>query len=51
MERTGYSERLKLEHELINRRVTWLLSPQTILFAEHPLVVRALLALHSHDMR
>jgi hypothetical protein len=28
-------ERLKFEHELINRRLTWLLSSQTILFAAY----------------
>lgn len=28
-----YENRLKFEHELINRRLTWLLTSQTILFA------------------
>lgn len=35
MERVEYAERLKFEHELINRRVTWLLTSQTILFAAY----------------
>ena len=35
MEKGEYSERLKFEHELINRRVTWLLTSQTILFAAY----------------
>jgi hypothetical protein len=35
MERPEYAERLKFEHELINRRVTWLLTAQTILFAAY----------------
>ena len=35
MERDDYAERLKFEHELINRRVTWLLTSQTILFAAY----------------
>ena len=30
-----YSDRQKFEHELINRRVTWLLTSQTILFAAY----------------
>jgi hypothetical protein len=28
-------ERLRFEHELINRRLTWLLSSQSILFAAY----------------
>jgi hypothetical protein len=28
-------EKLRFEHELINRRITWLLSSQTILFAAY----------------
>lgn len=32
-----YFERLKFEHELLNRRVTWLLASQTILFAAYGL--------------
>lgn len=35
MERLEYAERRKFEHELINRRVTWLLTSQTILFAAY----------------
>ncbi len=35
MERPKYAEKLKFEHELINRRVTWLLTSQTILFAAY----------------
>jgi len=30
-----YFERLRFKHELINRRLTWLLSSQTILFAAY----------------
>lgn len=30
-----YEDRLKFEHELINRRLTWLLTSQTILFAAY----------------
>lgn len=30
-----YFKRLEFEHELINRRLTWLLSSQTILFAAY----------------
>ena len=32
-----YFEKLKFEHELLNRRVTWLLTSQTILFAAYGL--------------
>lgn len=32
-----YTARQKFEHELINRRVTWLLTSQTILFAAYGL--------------
>jgi hypothetical protein len=32
-----YSDRQKFEHELINRRITWLLTSQTILFAAYGL--------------
>jgi len=32
-----YSKRLKFEHDLINRRITWLLTSQTILFAAYGL--------------
>ena len=35
MDRKEYSRRLEFEHELINRRVTWLLTSQTILFAAY----------------
>ena len=35
MEKPEYTDRLKFEHELINRRVTWLLTSQTILFAAY----------------
>jgi len=35
MDRPEYSERLKFEHDLINRRVTWLLTSQSILFAAY----------------
>ena len=30
-----YWKRLTFEHDLINRRITWLLSSQTILFAAY----------------
>ena len=30
-----YFEKLKFEHELLSRRVTWLLASQTILFAAY----------------
>jgi hypothetical protein len=33
-------ERLRFEHELINRRLTWLLSSQSILFAAYGVAVR-----------
>ncbi len=35
MDRGEYSRRIQFEHELINRRVTWLLTSQTILFAAY----------------
>ena len=35
MERIEYSSRLRFEHELINRRVTWLLTSQSILFSAY----------------
>ncbi|CAN7749535.1 hypothetical protein LJR084_006801 [Variovorax sp. LjRoot84] len=35
MEKSEYAERMKFEHELINRRLSWLLSSQTILFAAY----------------
>jgi hypothetical protein len=35
MDKSEYAERLKFEHELINRRVTWLLTSQSILFAAY----------------
>ena len=34
-EKKDYWERLAFEHELINRRLTWLLTSQTILFAAY----------------
>ncbi len=39
MKRSEYSKRLQFEHELINRRVTWLLTSQTILFAAYGIVL------------
>ena len=33
----SYFEKLKFEHELLNRRITWLLTSQTILFAAYGL--------------
>jgi hypothetical protein len=33
-------ERLRFEHELINRRLTWLLSSQSILFAAYGVALR-----------
>ena len=33
-----YMNRLDFEHELINRRVTWLLTSQSILFAIYGIV-------------
>jgi hypothetical protein len=41
MEREDYSARLKFEHELINRRVTWLLTSQSILFAAYGVALKA----------
>jgi hypothetical protein len=35
-----YFERLRFEHELINRRVTWLLTSQTILLSAFGLVLK-----------
>jgi hypothetical protein len=35
MKRSEYMDRLKFEHELINRRVTWLLSSQSLLLAAY----------------
>ena len=32
-ESKSYDDRLKFEHDLINRRLTWLLTSQSILFA------------------
>ena len=40
MERDEYSSRLKFEHELINRRVTWLLTSQSILFAAYGVALK-----------
>lgn len=40
-EKRDYWERLSFEHELINRRLTWLLTSQTILFAAYGFSVRA----------
>ena len=34
-ERELYDERLKFEHELIHRRITWLLTSQSLLFAAY----------------
>lgn len=39
MDRLEYSQRLNFEHELINRRVTWLLTSQAILFAAYGVVL------------
>lgn len=39
MDRTEYYERLDFEHNLINRRLTWLLTSQTILFAAYGLAL------------
>ena len=36
----NYEEWLKFEHELINRRVTWLLTSQTILFAGYAVALK-----------
>lgn len=41
MDRHEYSERMKFEHELINRRVTWLLTSQSILFAAYGIALNA----------
>jgi hypothetical protein len=41
MDRQEYSARLKFEHELINRRVTWLLTSQSILFAAYGVALKA----------
>lgn len=38
-EKARFEERGKFEHELLNRRVTWLLSSQTILFAAYGLSI------------
>lgn len=38
-ERSKFEERGKFEHELLNRRVTWLLTSQTILFAAYGLSI------------
>jgi hypothetical protein len=38
---TGFSNRLEFEHVLINRRLTWLLTTQSILFAAYGLATRA----------
>jgi hypothetical protein len=35
-----YDERMRFEHELINRRVTWLLSTQSILFVAYGLALQ-----------
>ena len=35
MEREEYSRRMQFEHELINRRLTWLLTAQSLLFAAY----------------
>jgi hypothetical protein len=40
MKRKEYSRRLEFEHELINRRVTWLLTSQSILFAAYGVVMQ-----------
>jgi hypothetical protein len=39
MDRQEYSDSLKFEHELINRRLTWLLTSETILFAGYGLAI------------
>jgi hypothetical protein len=35
MDRQEYSTRMQFEHELINRRLTWLLASEAILFAAY----------------
>ena len=35
----GHTSRLEFEHELINRRLTWLLSTQSLLFAAYGLAI------------
>jgi hypothetical protein len=39
MDRQEYLDSLKFEHEQINRRLTWLLTSETILFAAYGLVI------------
>lgn len=41
MDRQRYAELLKFEHDLINRRITWLLSSQSLLFAAYALALQA----------
>ena len=41
MEKPEYLDRLKFEHDLINRRISWLLTSQSILYAAYGLAGKA----------